>query len=50
MLVDGHCSSRSSFSSSWTYVKEETEPGVGLKMKPSYDSSHGVLWPEDPEA
>lgn len=48
--VDGNCSPRSSFSSSFTYVKEESDSSIGLGLKLEGGRSHGALWPEDPEA
>lgn len=51
--VDGNCSPGSSFSSSFTYVKEESDSGIGLGglgLNPEGGRSHGALWPEDPEA
>lgn len=50
IAVDEDCSPRSSFSSSFTYVKEESDSGLGLGLEPEGGRSHGALWPEDPEA
>lgn len=50
IAVDEHCSPMSSFSSSFTYVKEESYSGLESEVGPENDQPRGALWPEDPEA
>lgn len=48
--VDDHYSPGSSFCSSFTYVKEESDSGFGSGVKSDDGRTYGALWPEDPEA
>lgn len=50
IAVDEHRSPMSSFSSSFVYVKEESDSGLESGVGPENDRPHGALWPEDPEA